>query len=142
MTTVHDGTPATAPGSDANFYLGNRDLVRSKRHDNDVALCHPKGTSLSKSYPLDRDLSDIAVTSALIADVNSADPMGSWPDVALRDELVGVLDSWLGGSRNNLIEVRRRIHAHPELSGGEFKTTQLVRNHLEEVGLLTELLPG
>ena len=34
-----------------------------------------------------------------------------------------------------MIEIRRHIHAHPELSNEEFKTTELIREKLTEYGI-------
>lgn len=39
-------------------------------------------------------------------------------------------------------EVRRDLHAHPELSGAEFRTTALVADHLAAAGLVPKILPG
>ncbi|WFE38388.1 amidohydrolase [Micromonospora sp. WMMD998] len=40
-----------------------------------------------------------------------------------------------------LIAVRRHLHAHPELSGQEFRTTALVAGRLTGLGLVPRLLP-
>lgn len=47
------------------------------------------------------------------------------------------VDSWLRDHRDGLIAFRRNMHAHPELSGEEFATTELVRERLEAAGLRT-----
>ncbi|HUR74187.1 MAG TPA: amidohydrolase [Sporichthya sp.] len=39
-------------------------------------------------------------------------------------------------------DVRRDLHAHPELSGAEFRTTALVADRLAATGLAPSLLPG
>lgn len=39
-------------------------------------------------------------------------------------------------------EVRRDLHAHPELSGAEFRTTALVADRLTAAGLAPRVLPG
>jgi amidohydrolase len=39
-------------------------------------------------------------------------------------------------------DVRRDLHAHPELSGAEFRTTALVADRLSAVGLEAHVLPG
>lgn len=41
-----------------------------------------------------------------------------------------------------LIELRRHIHANPELSRAEFETTELVASELRELGLRPRILPG
>ncbi len=45
--------------------------------------------------------------------------------------------SWLAEHRDGLIAFRRNMHAHPELSGEEFATTELVRERLQVAGLRT-----
>src|SRR5690625_7150960 len=40
-----------------------------------------------------------------------------------------------------LIELRRHIHAHPELSRAEYETTQLVAAELRAIGLKPRILP-
>ena len=42
---------------------------------------------------------------------------------------------WLGEHGEGLIAIRRNIHAHPELSGDEHATTELVAERLELAGL-------
>ena len=39
------------------------------------------------------------------------------------------------GKADFLIGIRRRIHAHPELSGREFETAALVREELTKAGI-------
>jgi amidohydrolase len=46
------------------------------------------------------------------------------------------------GVREELVEVRRHIHAHPELSRAEHETTALVAERLRTAGLAPHLLPG
>ena len=46
-----------------------------------------------------------------------------------------VLDQWLAEHGEGLIALRRNIHAHPELSGEEFATSELVFERLELAGL-------
>ena len=41
-----------------------------------------------------------------------------------------------------LVEVRRDLHAHPELSWAEERTTTLLAKRLDEAGLVPRLLPG
>ncbi len=45
------------------------------------------------------------------------------------------LDAWLGEHGEGLIALRRNLHAHPELSGQEYATTDLVAERLELAGL-------
>ncbi len=45
------------------------------------------------------------------------------------------LDAWLHEHGEGLIAIRRNIHAHPELSGEEHATTELVAERLELAGL-------
>ena len=43
---------------------------------------------------------------------------------------------------DELLELRRDLHAHPELARAEVRTTRLVRERLEAVGLSCRVLPG
>jgi amidohydrolase len=60
-------------------------------------------------------------------------------DSAATSVLVGQL---LGGLQPELVGIRRHIHAHPELSGREVKTTSLVAKRLRAAGLRPRLLPS
>ncbi|MCH2139510.1 MAG: amidohydrolase [Phycisphaerales bacterium] len=44
-------------------------------------------------------------------------------------------DSWLAKSLPEMVELRRDLHAHPERSGQEHRTTGLIVNRLTEAGL-------
>jgi amidohydrolase len=52
-----------------------------------------------------------------------------------------VIDGWLVDHREDLIALRRHLHAHPELSGNEHATTALVTARLEAVGVPCTPLP-
>ncbi len=45
------------------------------------------------------------------------------------------IDHWLATHGDELVALRRRLHAHPELSGEEHETTDLVAERLTAVGL-------
>ncbi len=45
------------------------------------------------------------------------------------------LDAWLAEHGEGLVALRRNMHAHPELSGEEYATTELVAERLELAGL-------
>jgi amidohydrolase len=49
---------------------------------------------------------------------------------------------FLADNGQRLVEVRRDLHAHPELSREEHRTTELVADALSHVGLSPQLLPG
>ncbi|WP_344172207.1 amidohydrolase [Pilimelia columellifera] len=51
------------------------------------------------------------------------------------------LDGWLAARSDELVAVRRHIHAHPELSHQEFETAALVARELAVAGLTPRLLP-
>jgi len=51
------------------------------------------------------------------------------------------LDAWLAEQREDLITTRRHLHAHPELSGNEFGTAQMIVQRLAAAGLTPRLLP-
>jgi amidohydrolase len=52
------------------------------------------------------------------------------------------LDSWLARHESDLVAVRRKLHAHPELSGLERGTTALLVDRLRRAGLAPRVLPG
>jgi amidohydrolase len=52
------------------------------------------------------------------------------------------LESWLSVYAGDLTAVRRRLHAHPELSGAEYATTALLAERLLAAGLDPVVLPG
>lgn len=52
------------------------------------------------------------------------------------------LDEWLGANAHRVIAWRRQIHAHPELSRTEYRTTAFLKEQLESVGLTPRVLPG
>jgi amidohydrolase len=51
------------------------------------------------------------------------------------------LDDWLNAHTDDLIAVRRQIHAHPELGHDEHETTALIEERLRLVGLTPKRLP-
>jgi amidohydrolase len=53
----------------------------------------------------------------------------------------GWLDSFLAAQLPRLVELRRQVHAHPELSCREFGTTALIRETLEAAGIPVTVLP-
>jgi amidohydrolase len=54
----------------------------------------------------------------------------------------GGVAEFLADNGQRLVEVRRDLHAHPELSHEEHRTTGLVADALSHVGLSPRLLPG
>ncbi len=50
------------------------------------------------------------------------------------------IDTWLGEHGEDLIAVRRRLHAHPELGGEEYATTELIGERLRLAGLEPRVL--
>jgi amidohydrolase len=60
-------------------------------------------------------------------------PLGSVP-------LPGQLDEWIAARFDQLVGIRRHIHAHPELSGTEFATAELVERVLRDAGLEPRLM--
>ncbi|NIR38559.1 MAG: amidohydrolase, partial [Actinobacteria bacterium] len=50
------------------------------------------------------------------------------------------VEAWLAEHREGLVAIRRHIHAHPELSGEEFATTELVAERLELAGIASRRL--
>ncbi len=51
------------------------------------------------------------------------------------------LDRWLATHGDELIRLRRHMHAHPEISGTEFCTAHLLADQLSAAGLEPEYLP-
>ena len=51
-------------------------------------------------------------------------------------------ESWLAANYDDLVDWRRHIHRHPELSRQEFATTSFVAERLADAGLKPEVLPG
>ncbi len=54
----------------------------------------------------------------------------------------GWLDEFLGTRLTELIELRRDIHAHPELSWHEVRTTETIERWLAEAGIRNRRMPG
>lgn len=52
------------------------------------------------------------------------------------------LDGWLSEHGDELVSIRRQIHAHPELGREEFATTELVAERLRLAGLSPRVLAG
>jgi amidohydrolase len=51
------------------------------------------------------------------------------------------LDDWLNAHNEDLIAVRRQLHAHPELGHAEHATTALIEERLRAAGLQPKTLP-
>jgi amidohydrolase len=51
-----------------------------------------------------------------------------------------IADAWLASHEAELSVVRRRLHAHPELSRREYETTALLVDRLEQAGLSSKVL--
>lgn len=77
---------------------------------------------------------DAAADAIAQAPATATDPGAgrgpAWLETAMRDNLPG------------LVGLRRRIHAHPELSWHESATTQLLHDALAGVGITARVLPG
>lgn len=50
------------------------------------------------------------------------------------DHLAPALDRWIAENTDRLISIRRDLHAHPELSGDEHRTTQIVTDLVGAAG--------
>jgi amidohydrolase len=51
-----------------------------------------------------------------------------------REESLAIVESVVDKREDDLVDLRRDLHAHPELSWRESRTTDLVGHHLDEVG--------
>ncbi|HEX3731343.1 MAG TPA: amidohydrolase [Mycobacteriales bacterium] len=61
----------------------------------------------------------------------------------LTDErLSGHLDTWLAEHGESLIQIRRHLHAHPDLSGHEQPTASFLAQRLTEAGLRPQFIPA
>ena len=144
MSASESGYVATSASSNRP-YQGFRDVALRDRYQNDVALRHHGGATLSgartgRADPLDRDR-ELTVTSALRLPQSSV-LTSSWPETPPgADPLPGQLDRWLASRGAELVAVRRHIHAHPELSGQEFETASMVARELSAAGLSPRMLP-
>jgi len=56
-------------------------------------------------------------------------------------ELLGEVERLAKQYQADMVEVRRDLHAHPELGRGEVRTTRIVANRLRAAGLSPRLLP-
>lgn len=50
------------------------------------------------------------------------------------------IDRWITEHRSELVSMRRYLHAHPEVSGEEYETTQYLRERLTHLGLEPRVL--
>jgi len=50
------------------------------------------------------------------------------------DALGDALDRWLDQHRDRLVDIRRDLHAHPELSGDEHRTTRIIHDLVGRAG--------
>lgn len=59
--------------------------------------------------------------------------MTGQPDGSI-DPLADALDRWLHTHHDRLVQIRRDLHAHPELSGDEHRTTRVVTDLVSRAG--------
>ncbi|SBV28073.1 amidohydrolase [Micromonospora krabiensis] len=122
---------------------GIRDATRSDHYRNEVAQRHRRRSRLSAvpedpSIPSDREFD---VTSALTLPSGSQ-LASSWTEAPTGSQpLPFELDHLLALRVPGLIATRRHIHAHPELSGTEFATAELIARELTLAGLHPRMLP-
>ncbi|RBY91719.1 amidohydrolase [Blastococcus sp. TBT05-19] len=57
------------------------------------------------------------------------------------EKLSAQVDEWAGAHRQELVSVRRHLHAHPELAFAEFETTAFLEQRLRSAGLKPRRLP-
>src|SRR5690606_35956761 len=58
------------------------------------------------------------------------------------DRVAGIVRSLVASLADELVEIRRDLHANPELARAEHRTTAVVAERLELAGLRPRLLPG
>ena len=51
-----------------------------------------------------------------------------------RQEALAIVETVVDKREDDLVDLRRDLHAHPELSWEERRTTDLVSHHLDEMG--------
>jgi amidohydrolase len=74
------------------------------------------------------------------SDADSEPPTVSTSLLPVETTLPGRLDAWLAAHEAELVKLRRHIHAHPELSGQEFATAELVAATLRTAGLKPRMM--
>ncbi|HYH23954.1 MAG TPA: amidohydrolase [Blastococcus sp.] len=57
------------------------------------------------------------------------------------EKLASAVDEWVGVHGQDLIAVRRHLHAHPEVAFAEFETTSFLEQRLRSAGLAPRRLP-
>jgi amidohydrolase len=77
----------------------------------------------------------VAISEPVVASLDDLRQAPTDPAVRRLVELVGSL-------RDELVEIRRDLHAHPELARTEERTTKVVADRLRAAGLEPTLLPG
>ncbi len=79
-------------------------------------------------------LAAFSIGVAILPHDAAATPAAPSPPRA-RPSLDGQIDARLRASRDALIQIRRDIHRHPDVSGQEARTAALVAKHLRRLGL-------
>ena len=121
-------------------YQRFRDATQSRRHGNGIAQRHLRAR-LTELSSVDRNTETTVTTAVTIPQSNFL--TAAMPDTPPgADPLPGHLDRWLSAKGADLVAVRRHLHAHPEVSGQEFRTAQLIMKHLAEAGLAPRMLPA
>jgi amidohydrolase len=69
-------------------------------------------------------------------------PAGTVVDLMTDDALLAALGERITSLSTELIDVRRDLHSHPELSREETRTTELLARRLDAAGVAVRLLPG
>src|SRR3954466_6338793 len=57
------------------------------------------------------------------------------------EKLGGSVDDWVSANEDQLVILRRHLHAHPELAFAEFETTSFLEQRLRQAGLTPRRLP-
>lgn len=102
-------------------------------------VVHPELAHLA-SPSQQRSMSSMS-SAGLPVHTDSSGSSASDAETSVPIPLPEFLDEWLSSNHDNLVAMRRHIHANPCLSRSEQPTAEYVAKQLQEVGLKPEFIP-